>query len=514
MNRIPFNTPFISISYKITLLFIGIIATVVTLFYLYNNSVTYQTLKQTELQRMDEILTLAAPDIKTALEFENREALDETMEKLLRLENVLGIRITSGKTAYYKYRGEGEILACTQMERQEAALFLEPIPHFERHMQLNGKTLLCLIYSAAPFMQQIEDYNRFALLFALVLAALTIPVWLVIKRFFRPLRELADIFRDIDFDRFTVQTLPDPRNNDERKVILESTREMFAKLEHYIDLVHQNELELKSFNEKLEAEVNKKTKELKDLTIHLAEKIEEQVEQIREQDHILMRQARFAAMGEMIGNIAHQWRQPLNALALQIQDIGVAYQFGEMTQEYLDESIDTSMNLIQKMSRTIDDFRNFFDPKRAKETFTILDAYRDTIGILGPTLGNKEVVIATDIDKEVTADGFPNEFSQVLINLINNAIDAFEKKQIQERRIEIKAFQDENGTVVTVEDNGGGIDETVMEKIFDPYFTTKFKSAGTGVGLYMSKMIIEQHMNGSITAANTDKGARFTITLP
>lgn len=514
MSKFFEHVPFISISYKITFFFIMIIATVVALFYTYNNIITYETIKKTELQRMDEILTLAAPDIQTALEFENSEALDETMEKLLRLKNVLAIRVSSGNNVYYKHRGEGKILACTHLDDMEAELYHDPLPHFERHKTLGNNTDLCLIYSADRFMKQIHDYNRFALLFAFVLLTLTIPVALVIKRFFRPLRELANSFREIDFDRFTTQALPDSTNNDERKVIIESTREMFAKLSHYMELVHQNELELKSFNEKLEAEVTKKTKELKDLTVHLAEKIEEQVEQIREQDHILMRQARFAAMGEMIGNIAHQWRQPLNALALQIQDIGVAYQFGEMNQEYLDDSIDTSMNLIQKMSRTIDDFRNFFDPKRAKETFSILDAYRDTIGILGPALGNKDVTIAIDIDKAVTADGFPNEFSQVLINLINNSIDAFERNKTQERRIEIKAYQEETGAVVSVEDNGGGIDGSVMEKIFDPYFTTKFKSAGTGVGLYMSKMIIEQHMNGTITASNTDKGALFTITLP
>lgn len=513
MNKFLLHRPFISVSYKITSFFIVIIATVVTLFYLYNNSITYETIKKTNIQRMDEILTLAAPDIKTALEFENKEALDETMEKLLRLKNVLGIRIAAGKNVYYKHRGEGKVIACTDLDNTDAKLFHDPVPHFERHMSLGSDTNLCLIYSADPFMKQIRDYNRFAMIFALVLLTLTIPVGLIIKRFFRPLRELANRFREIDFDRFTTQVLPDSKNNDERKIIIESTREMFAKLEHYVELVHQNELELKSFNEKLAEEVEKKTKELKDLTVHLSERIEEQVEKIREQDHVLMRQARFAAMGEMLGNIAHQWRQPLNALAINIQDIGVSFQFNELNQEYLDGSIATSMALIQNMSKTIDDFRNFFDPKREKETFRIKENVLQTLAIMEASIREKKISVAVDIDEKITSHGFPNEFSQVLLNLINNAMDAFEKNGVKECRISFKAWQTEDKTVITVKDNGGGIDKTVMNKIFDPYFTTKFKSAGTGVGLYMAKMIIEQHMNGSITAANTEEGACFTIIL-
>jgi len=229
-----------------------------------------------------------------------------------------------------------------------------------------------------------------------------------------------------------------------------------------------------------------------------------------QQEHIL-EQSRLSQMGEMIGNIAHQWRQPLNTLSLIVQKIGVYHNRGILDDEKLKTSVDKSMLLIDTMSSTIDDFRNFFKPNKEKETFSISNAVEKAFLITLPILKNNNIKCNLDVDESLTVYGYKNEFIQVIINLLNNAKDAMLENSIKDSTIVVLAKKIDNSIVIRVNDNAGGINSDVLEKIFDPYFTTKEHDKGTGIGLYMSKVIIEDHMSGVLRAYNNESGAVFEI---
>lgn len=232
----------------------------------------------------------------------------------------------------------------------------------------------------------------------------------------------------------------------------------------------------------------------------------------REKDHLLIHQSRLAAMGEMIGNIAHQWRQPLNALGLLLINIQDAYAHHECNQNYLDESVAKGRQLIDGMSSTIDDFRNFFKPDREKMCFSLEKAVRDALSVVEASFISSGIMVVLDIKQDAFVVGFPNEYAQVVLNILGNAKDAILTHKVQNGRVEIVIGQDEVQAYVSIRDNGGGIAGDVMEKIFDPYFTTREK--GTGIGLYMSKMIIENNMSGRIDVCNTHDGAEFRVATP
>ena len=166
------------------------------------------------------------------------------------------------------------------------------------------------------------------------------------------------------------------------------------------------------------------------------------------------------------------------------------------------------------MSSTIDDFRNFFRPNKEKTAFLLCESIDQAKALVKETLSSLGIKLNTEIDKGITIDGYPGEFSQVILNLIANAKDAFGASDIEEKHIDVAAKSYDSFVEITVKDNAGGIDEHIFERIFEPYFTTKHQAQGTGLGLYMAKMIIEQSMNGSIWVKNVDGGALFTIQIP
>lgn len=228
---------------------------------------------------------------------------------------------------------------------------------------------------------------------------------------------------------------------------------------------------------------------------------------------LLIQQGRHASMGEMIGNIAHQWRQPLNALGLVIQKMGHMYSRGTLDEETINTNIDKGMKLINGMSKTIDDFREFFNPNKKKELFHIREAIESAHAIVESTFASHMIEYQLEMYEDIEIEGYKNEFSQVLINLLNNAKDILVEKDVCPAYIRIFVIQGDDKLVLKVCDNGGGIPEAALSKIFDPYFSTKEEGKGTGIGLYMSKMIIEDHMHGKLTASNTAEGACLTIEI-
>jgi PAS domain S-box-containing protein len=247
--------------------------------------------------------------------------------------------------------------------------------------------------------------------------------------------------------------------------------------------------------------------------IELKKEIEKGVEALREKDRFLIQQSRLASMGEMIGNIAHQWRQPLNNLGLIVQDLQQAYIFEDIDEEYIVSVVDDSMRIINRMSSTIDDFRDFFKPDKEMRSFLISDSINGVLELGSAGLTNSSINIELQVG-EIWTSGFPQEYSQVLLNIINNAKDILITKDEKERNIWIRAFRDGDFSVVEIEDSGGGVDEEIIGKIFEPYFTTKHQSDGTGIGLYMSKTIIETNMKGVLSVENGEYGAIFKIETP
>jgi signal transduction histidine kinase len=252
--------------------------------------------------------------------------------------------------------------------------------------------------------------------------------------------------------------------------------------------------------------------ELNEYKNTLEEKIESEVKKNIEKDKILHMQSKLVYMGEMIGSIAHQWRQPLNALGVNVQFLEDDYEDGLVDLAYLKDHNIKNMELINFMSNTIDEFRNFFIMDREKIAFDIKNVTTNIINIVLFRISSSNVKI-NFIGNSFSVVGYVNGFQQVILNLINNSLDVFDELSIENPKIDISFFQNEKEGIVEILDNGGGILETIMDRIFEPYFTTKEQGKGTGIGLYMSKMIIEDHMNGKIEVCNTEDGARFRIKL-
>ncbi len=250
---------------------------------------------------------------------------------------------------------------------------------------------------------------------------------------------------------------------------------------------------------------------LKKLNEELENQVAQRTAELREKDQILLLQSRQAAMGEMIGNIAHQWRQPLNALGLTVQQLSLYYDIGEFTREFLDKSVSQSVELIRHMSKTIDDFRNYFRPDKEKAEFKVNEAITKTLSLIEDSFNNRNIRIEVVAKDDPVIFGYLNEFAQALLNILNNASDAITEREINEPRVTITICSKDGCAVVTISDNAGGIPEEIMDKIFDPYFTTKGPQHGTGVGLFMSKAIIEKNMGGRLTARNIADGAEFRI---
>lgn len=254
--------------------------------------------------------------------------------------------------------------------------------------------------------------------------------------------------------------------------------------------------------------------ELKQLNTELETKIQNETAARLEQERILMQQSRMAAMGEMIGAIAHQWRQPLNALGIMIQDLRYIERDGELTPEILDNTVNKSMNIIKFMSKTIDDFRGFFKTDKSKKKISVIERVKHSTELLSAQLSSYGITLEINGDDELETTCLANEFEQVILNLVNNARDALVFNNIKEPTIDINIVSIDDKIDILLSDNAGGIPEDIIDKIFDPYFTTKGPDRGTGMGLYMSKIIVENHMGGKLSVKNGKKGAVFLIELP
>ncbi|GAB6073942.1 sensor histidine kinase [Nautilia lithotrophica] len=273
----------------------------------------------------------------------------------------------------------------------------------------------------------------------------------------------------------------------------------------------------------LEEKVKEKTKELEEININLEKRIKKAVEENRRKDKIMFQQSKLAAMGEMLQNIAHQWRQPLGSISLILQSIKLKNEMNKLTPAYIDQKTEEALILADNMSKTIDDFKNFFRPDKTKKTLSIKECICHSKKLISHLLEKYNIKIEIKIKEDIKILGYKNELSHVCLNMLNNAIDSLKGSEIADKKILIVVKKEKKGIIISIIDNGGGIKEEYIEKIFEPYFTTKLKDKGSGIGLYMAKQIIEEHMGGKIKVINirhkmgTDtmyNCAMFEITLP
>ena len=284
----------------------------------------------------------------------------------------------------------------------------------------------------------------------------------------------------------------------------DEVKEIRLYFERFVELIKEEKLKLKEFNANLQT------------------KVEEEVVKNNEKEQMLFQQSKMASMGEMIGNIAHQWRQPIAIISMWSNNIIIDVDMDEVDNKSLLTYANNINTQTKHLSQTIDDFRNFFAPNKERSTFTLKSSIEKTMNLLNAAFKMHDIEVIQELeDIEITA--LENELTQAILNIINNAKDILLTMPPEERRlIFIKIYKQNKSAVIEVTDNGGGVPEDILDKIFEPYFTTKHQSQGTGIGLYMTESIITKHLYGRIAVKNSnftyDKvdylGAKFTITLP
>ncbi|MFA6740038.1 MAG: transporter substrate-binding domain-containing protein [Arcobacteraceae bacterium] len=278
---------------------------------------------------------------------------------------------------------------------------------------------------------------------------------------------------------------------------------------------------LKNLNKSLSNKVEEKTKKLNEMNKNLENLVEKKTKELIQKENILNQQSKMAAMGEMIENIAHQWRQPLSLISTAATGAKLRKDFESLSDADFYEAMDIINNSAQHLSNTIDDFRNFFSNEKESSFFDINIPIEKVLYLVSSKLKNRNIEIVKNT-QEIIILGLVNEFIQVLLNVINNAVDALEEIDSKNKFIFIDIYKEKDTLILKIKDNAGGIKEEIMDRIFEPYFTTKYKSQGTGIGLYMSNEIIKKHMNGDISVSNKKylyeninyNGAEFKIVLP
>lgn len=429
---------------------------------------------------------------------------------------------------YYLERGfeEGAYINVTTKGKDQFDSLLNHLLNLQSELLNKAKTS----YSNAVEESKLLIIKIIIYLFVILLFSIIIG-WLISNSIITSMnivqRGLNEFFEYLNYKKDKAQRIL-IHSNDEFSQMAHSINQNFENVELNIkkndDLVKNATKVLqsiKSGNLGMRLTSNTNNKALNELKImmnnmidNLEYKIQNEINKRLEQEQILIQQSKLASMGEMIGNIAHQWRQPLSQISAIHMNMLATYEFNEFTQEYLDEKIDEADILTSYMSQTISDFQNFFNPEEEKQLFSVKDACEKAYFIVKSALKYHDIELTFNILNDKKVIGYQNEYSQVVLNILSNAKDILLERKIINPKIEIEIKGGEDYNILKIEDNAGGVDESILDKIFEPYFTTHHKTQGSGIGLYMSKNIIEREMDGFINVKNTKKGACFTIKVP
>lgn len=301
------------------------------------------------------------------------------------------------------------------------------------------------------------------------------------------------------------------------------SKKMALLLNNYKHDIEKSKNELLDINLRLEEKIKSKTKKLEKFNEKLKKEIEKEVLKSRQKDSALFQQSKMAAIGEMLENIAHQWRQPLSTISTIASGMALKLEYNIFNQDEAKNELRHVVDTTKKLSSTIDYFQKYFSKSNVFEDFNLSDIIKSNLAFLETTMKTNHIDVVTNFKDDITIFGLKNEFAQALMNILNNAKDALIANiDIKYKRVIcINLYKEKGKTIIDITDNAGGISEEIIDKIFDPYFTTKHKSQGVGIGLYMVQEIIVKHMKGSLNVQNTNfvldgsdyKGAKFTIVL-
>lgn len=300
------------------------------------------------------------------------------------------------------------------------------------------------------------------------------------------------------------------------KLIYASKEFANKNLTYKIELKEDGEFSLLSNAlNKMAIELHHSQEKLKYLNRNLKEQVNEEIKKNREKENLLIQQSKMASMGEMIGVIAHQWKQPLNVIVMQAYLIEVLIEDDNFDKEELKSIQNAIENQIDFMSQTIDDFRNFYRPDKRKEPFQPCESFFKVKEMFEGSFEKSNILVTVHEHEHFTSLGYPNEFMQVALNILNNAKDVIVERGIKDGKIDCYISNDDEFGVIRIQDNGGGIPQELLpDRLFEAYISTKESDKGTGIGLEISKTIIEQNLHGRLSAHNIETGAEFMIELP
>lgn len=290
-----------------------------------------------------------------------------------------------------------------------------------------------------------------------------------------------------------------------------------SKIRFYEQALKEDSLLRKKYSSTLQT-LKEKEKELQDLNNNLETIIQKEIEKNIQKDKILQQQSRIVALGEMINNIAHQWRQPLSIITTSISALSLKAEYAMVQNNDIIETNELILKNANQLSKTIDIFKNFFDDNTKSENFIVSTTITKNLEMLKTSFDIYQIKLDVTLDKNIQYLGNFEQLFEVISNILKNSQDAFMINHIEDKIIIIHLYQENNHIIIDLQDNGGGIDENIINSIFDPYFTTKHQTQGTGLGLYISLEIITKYFNGNILASNIitkmGKGAHFKIVFP
>lgn len=457
------------------LLYIAVIAPIFIFIHINVSSV----LNESERAKIELVTETLKPIISTYLTFDQQDMLSDTMRTFFQNPNILDVSLQdSNKKVIFEQH-------YPHSKMQDTTTFSTPVIDTITHQV---QATLVISYSN-NFVHELQ-YKLFVQLIILSLFALmvfSLTYWYFRKQFF-VLRLLSNWMGNYSIDK-TSEPFKSDNSNIEIMTITSSANKMLESIDNYRCQMEQ-------------------------ITNELENRVEDEITKRREKEQLLIHQSRLAAMGEMIESIAHQWRQPLNIISLAVTNITMKRTLGALEDDEIDKNNAIINNNLAFMSNTIDDFRNFFNTEKESFYFDPSQPIHEIFTLLGEQLryANISYFVHKTCDEEIF--GVANEFKQVILNILNNAQDAIKNKEEHSGgKIEITLHCDATHLYIDISDTGGGVPISIIDRIFEPYFTTKLHNKGTGIGLYMSKVIIEQHFGGTLSVRNTLEGAIFTLTM-
>jgi len=446
--------------------------------YIFGTLYIKDILQDTEHEKVQLMVDILKPTIALNLSFEQEKQISKILQTILDEKNITEVKLTSNNL--------NQFITKNAPHRFKLLHYKDTIRDPFDKKQI---ATIEVVYSNENFLlvyNKITKVILFIMLFALLVF---LSFYLFIKKELNTLRYIANSFKQYNETK-QMEPIYIKNTTHEINTIASTANEMMHNISEYLQ-------ELQTFNTQLEHQV------------------QEKVQELQLQEKMMIHQSRQAAMGEMLESIAHQWRQPLNIIGLSCANLETEYQLGLMDAKNFTEKMKIISTNINYMSSTIDDFRNFLNPDRNLSYFNPTNTIEDVLQILNAQLSNNTIKITINTLKRIELYGIENEFKQVVFILFNNAKDAI-KSAIQDKKIsqgDITVTLTSNDTYNTISfcDNGGGIKEEIIDSIFNPYFSTKFVSSGTGIGLYIAKNIIESRMKGQLRVKNTTQGCCFTI---